>query len=312
MEKIICIVGPTASGKTGLSIRLAQALGGEVLSCDSMQIYQGMGIGTAKVTPAEMQGVQHHMLDLIQPSEDYSVSRFVTEAEPILQDILRRGKYAILTGGTGLYIDSLVAGRTFAPYPATGKRQELEALAARKGIGAVIALLEQFDPDSARRLHPSDQKRIIRAAEVYLETGQTITAHNARTRALPPRHEALWLGLDFESRQDLYARIDQRAAQMMAQGLLDEVRRLLAQGISPRATAMQAIGYKECLATLDRAMTEAEALAQICQASRRYAKRQLTWFRRNPAVHWILQTAAPDAEKTFSQALQIVSAFDKP
>ena len=277
-----------------------------------MQIYQGMDIGTAKVTPAEMQGVQHHMLDLIQPSEDYSVSRFVTEAEPILQDILRRGKYAILTGGTGLYIDSLVAGRTFAPYPATGKRQELEALAARKGIGAVIALLEQFDPDSARRLHPSDQKRIIRAAEVYLETGQTITAHNARTRALPPRHEALWLGLDFESRQDLYARIDQRAAQMMAQGLLDEVRRLLAQGISPRATAMQAIGYKECLATLDGAMTEAEALAQICQASRRYAKRQLTWFRRNPAVHWILQTAAPDAEKTFSQALQIVSAFDKP
>ena len=123
MEKIICIVGPTASGKTGLSIRLAQALGGEVLSCDSMQIYQGMDIGTAKVTPAEMQGVQHHMLDLIQPSEDYSVSRFVTEAEPILQDILRRGKYAILTGGTGLYIDSLVAGRTFAPYPATGKRQ---------------------------------------------------------------------------------------------------------------------------------------------------------------------------------------------
>ena len=312
MEKIICVVGPTASGKTGLSIRLAQALGGEVLSCDSMQIYQGMDIGTAKVTPAEMQGVQHHMLDLIQPSEDYSVSRFVTEAEPILQDILRRGKYAILTGGTGLYIDSLVAGRTFAPYPATGKRQELEALAARKGIGAVIALLEQFDPDSARRLHPSDQKRIIRAAEVYLETGQTITAHNARTRALPPRHEALWLGLDFESRQDLYARIDQRAAQMMAQGLLDEVCRLLAQGISPRATAMQAIGYKECLATLDGAMTEAEALAQICQASRRYAKRQLTWFRRNPAVHWILQTAAPDAEKTFSQALQIVSAFDKP
>ncbi len=312
MEKIICVVGPTASGKTGLSIRLAQALGGEVLSCDSMQIYQGMDIGTAKVTPAEMQGVRHHMLDLIQPSEDYSVSRFVTEAEPILQDILRRGKYAILTGGTGLYIDSLVAGRTFAPYPATGKRQELEALAAREGIGAVIAMLERFDPESAQRLHPSDQKRIIRAAEVYLETGQTITDHNARTRALPPRHEALWLGLDFENRQDLYARIDQRAAQMMAQGLLDEVRCLLAQGISPRATAMQAIGYKECLATLDGAMTETEALAQICQASRRYAKRQLTWFRRNPAVHWLLQPAVPDAEKTFSQALQIISAFDTP
>lgn len=300
MEKIICVVGPTASGKTGLSIRLAQALGGEVLSCDSMQIYQGMDIGTAKVTPAEMQGVQHHMLDLIQPSEDYSVSRFVTEAEPILQDILRRGKYAILTGGTGLYIDSLVAGRTFAPYPATGKRQELEALAARKGIGAVIALLEQFDPDSARRLHPSDQKRIIRAAEVYLETGQTITAHNARTRALPPRHEALWLGLDFESRQDLYARIDQRAAQMMAQGLLDEVRRLLAQGISPRATAMQAIGYKELARALTQGGDLAQAVEEVKRRSRQYAKRQLTWFRRDPNIEWILL----EKDQDFSSVIQ--------
>lgn len=310
MEKIICIVGPTASGKTGLSIRLAQALGGEVLSCDSMQIYQGMDIGTAKVTPAEMQGVRHHMLDLIQPSEDYSVSRFVTEAEPILQDILRRGKYAILTGGTGLYIDSLVAGRTFAPYPATGKRQELEALAARKGIGAVIALLEQFDPDSARRLHPSDQKRIIRAAEVYLETGQTITAHNARTRALPPRHEALWLGLDFESRQDLYARIDQRAAQMMAQGLLDEVRRLLAQGISPRATAMQAIGYKEFVDALDGRCTIEEAADLVRQSSRRYAKRQLTWFRRNKAIHWLIRETGDTGREILENARRIVSDFD--
>ena len=190
MEKIICIVGPTASGKTGRSIRLAQALGGEVLSCDSMQIYQGMDIGTAKVTPAEMQGVQHHMLDLIQPSEDYSVSRFVTEAEPILQDILRRGKYAILTGGTGLYIDSLVAGRTFAPYPATGKRQELEALAARKGIGAVIALLEQFDPDfdlltlsemegdgswtPEPDLEVADQLLRFNAADVYQDPGRGV------------------------------------------------------------------------------------------------------------------------------------------
>lgn len=310
MEKIICVVGPTASGKTGLSIRLAQALGGEVLSCDSMQIYQGMDIGTAKVTPAEMQSVRHHMLDLIQPSEDYSVSRFVTEAEPILQDILRRGKYAILTGGTGLYIDSLVAGRTFAPYPATGKRQELEALAARKGIGAVIALLAQFDPDSARRLHPSDQKRIIRAAEVYLETGQTITAHNARTRALPPRHEALWLGLDFESRQDLYARIDQRAAQMMAQGLLDEVRHLLAQGISPRATAMQAIGYKEFVDALDGRCTIEEAADLVRQSSRRYAKRQLTWFRRNKAIHWLIRETGDTGREILENARRIVSDFD--
>ena len=182
------------------------------------------------------------------------------------------GEYAILTGGTGLYIDSLVAGRTFAPYPATGKRQELEALAARKGIGAVIALLEQFDPDSARRLHPSDESASSAPRRsIWRQARPSRPTMPAPGRCPPGMKRSGW-GLDFESRQDLDARIDQRAAQMMAQGLLDEVRRLLAQGISPRATAMQAIGYKECLATLDGAMTEAEALAQICQASRRYAK----------------------------------------
>lgn len=311
MGNIICIAGPTASGKTGLSIRLAQALHGEIISCDSMQIYRGMNIGTAKVMPEEMQGVRHHMLDVTEPSEDYSVSRFVSQADPILQDILRRGKCAILTGGTGLYMDSLIAGREFAPYPTTGKRQELEALAAEKGIDAVLTMLREFDPEAAARLHPSDQKRIIRAVEVYLETGQTITAHNARTSALPPKYNACWIGLDFEKRQDLYDRIDARAAMMMQQGLLDEVRALLASGVKPQATAMQAIGYKECLAALQGTMTQAEALAQLCQATRRYAKRQRTWFRRNPAVHWILQSAVPDAEKTFSQALQIISTFDK-
>ena len=178
---IICVVGPTASGKTKLSIELAKRYDGEVLSCDSMQIYRGMTIGTAKPTPEEMDGVPHHMIDVADPGEAFSVSRYVELADPILQDILARGKTCVIVGGTGLYVDSLIAGRSFTPFPETGKRQELEALAADKGIDAVLDILRRHDPDSAQRLHPSDQRRIIRAAEVWLETGKTITQHNRET-----------------------------------------------------------------------------------------------------------------------------------
>ena len=311
MGRIICIVGPTASGKTSLSVALAKALDGEVISCDSMQIYRGMDIGTAKVTPEERAGVPHHMIDIIDPREDFSVSRFVEMADTALRDILARNKYAILTGGTGLYIDSLVSGRVFAPYPSTGKRQQLEQLAAREGIGALIKMLEEFDPESARRLHPSDQKRIIRAVEVYLETGTTITQHNAQTRQIPAKYHPIWIGLDFTDRQDLYRRINLRVDQMLQAGLMREIRQLLSQGVPEHATSMQAIGYKEALAALHGQITEAQAADQIRQASRNYAKRQLTWFRKNTDVHWIYQPASPDPAEVFSQALQIISNFDR-
>ena len=312
MNNIICIAGPTASGKTALAATLAKELNGEVVSCDSMQVYKRMDIGTAKPTLEEMQGIPHHMIDVAEPWEDFSVSRYCDMAAPIVDDILSRGKTAVIAGGTGLYMDSLIRGNAFAPFPATGVRERLEAQADTVGMEAMLSQLRSVDPDAAGRLHLSDRKRILRALEVYLETGETITEHNRKTQAVPPRYSPIWLGLDFAQRGELYRRIDLRVSLMLEQGLVEEIRGLLADGIPEKATAMQAIGYKECLATLDGAMTEAEALAQICQASRRYAKRQLTWFRRNPAVHWILQTAAPDAEKTFSQALQIVSAFDKP
>ncbi len=302
IPSIICVVGPTASGKTGLSVALAKALGGEVLSCDSMQIYRYMNIGTAKPTKAEMDGVPHYMIDVIDPDEPFSVGRYVEMADPILQDILSRGKPCIICGGTGLYVDSLISGRTFAPFPETGRRQELEMLAEKRGIEAVLDLLRQYDPDSAARLHPSDQRRIIRAVEVYLETGKTITQHNLETQAIPPKYRPLWIGLDFTDRAELYARIDRRVDLMMQDGLMEEIQGLLANGLAPTATALQAIGYKEPMAALRGEMTMAEATDKIKQESRRYAKRQLTWFRRNKEMHWILQQEPTSLEKVLREA----------
>lgn len=303
---ILCVVGPTASGKTRLAVELAKALHGEVLSCDSMQIYRRMDIGTAKPTPEETQGVPHHMIDVIGPEEPFSVGRYVEMADPILQDILSRGKTCVLCGGTGLYADSLMAGRTFAPYPETGRRQELEALADREGTEAVLEKLRAVDPDSAERLHPGNRRRIIRAMEVYLETGKTITQHNLETQAVPPKYHPLWIGLDFTDRADLYRRIDRRVDLMMEEGLLDEIQRLLSDGVPPTATSLQAIGYKEPMAALRGEMTMEEAVEKVKQESRRYAKRQLTWFRRNKEIHWIMQEEPVDFQHTWQEVQQII------
>lgn len=207
-------------------------------------------------------------------------------------------------------MDSLIQGRTFAPIPQTGRREALERRADLEGTGALLAYLQSFDPEAAARLHPSDRKRIIRACEVYEETGLTISAHNAYTRTLPPRHQAVWLGLDFTDRAELYARIDLRVQQMMEQGLLQEVSRLLQSGISETATAMQAIGYKELVAALRGQCTVEEAVARIQQESRRYAKRQRTWFRRNSQIHWIYRTAQTDFSQILSEACRNIPFFD--
>ena len=308
MDKIICVVGPTASGKTGLAVELALRFGGEVLSCDSMQLYRSMDIGTASPTREEMRGVPHHMISVVDPAEDFSVGRYVEMAEPILRDILARGKTAVICGGTGLYVDSLLSGRTFAPCPSTGRREELENMADEEGIEAVLAYLRTFDPASADRLHPSDRRRIIRAAEVYLETGKTITEHNEETKKIPPKFTAAWIGLDFLDRADLYRRIDRRVELMMEEGLLGEIRALLDSGVPAGATSLQAIGYKEPMAALRGEMTMDEAVAKIQQESRRYAKRQLTWFRRNKAIHWIVQPAVPSASDNLRDALTYLAS----
>ena len=304
MDRIICVIGPTASGKTKLAVHLAKAYDGEVVSCDSMQIYKHMDIGTAKPTPEEMEGVRHHLIDIIEPGEDFSVGKYVQLADACVQDILSRGRTVIIAGGTGLYVDSLISGRTFAPVPQTGKREALEARMREAGGEAMLEALRAVDPEAAQRLHPADEKRIIRALEVYEETGKTITQHNLETQAIPPRYRPVWLGLDYADRAVLYRRIDLRVDLMLQAGLLDEIRALLAIGVSPDTTAMQAIGYKEFFGALDGSCTLEEA-AELCkQRSRNYAKRQLTWFRRNPEIRWLRLTGQEDFSAVLAAARQ--------
>ena len=309
MNPIICLAGPTASGKTALAVELAKEFDGEVVSCDSMQVYRRMDIGTAKPTKEEMQGIPHHMIDVASPEEDYSVSRYCAQAAPIVEDIVARGKTAIIAGGTGLYMDSLIQGNDFAPFPSTGVRQRLEAQADAEGLEAMADWLRSVDPEAAERIH--DRKRILRALEVYLETGETITEHNRRTQAIPPRFTPVWLGLDFEDRQQLYDRIDLRVTKMLEMGLLEEIRELLASGVPEKATAMQAIGYKEFVDALASRETLEAAADQVRQSSRRYAKRQLTWFRRNKAMHWLIREKQTTGEDIFRSARQVLREIDK-
>ena len=311
MDNIICIAGPTASGKTALAVALAKELGGEVVSCDSMQIYKYMNIGTAKPTAAEMQGIPHHMLDVAEPTEDFSVSRYCEMATPIVDDILSRGKTAIIAGGTGLYMDALIRGNSFAPCPSTGMREKLEIQADAEGMETMLALLRSIDPDAAARLHTADRKRILRALEVYYETGQTITAHNRKTQEMPPRYRPIWFALEDTDRAELYARIDRRVDRMLEDGLLDEIRELLARGIPEKCTAMQAIGYKEFVAALNGLCDLEIAAQQVKQASRHYAKRQLTWFRRNSAIHWLRREKGEKNPEILDRARQILAEFDK-
>ncbi len=304
--KILVITGPTASGKTALAVELAKAHNGEVVSADSMQIYRRMDIGTAKPTPGEMQGIPHHMIDVADPEEDFSVARYVDMAAAAVDSVLARGRLPILAGGTGLYIDSLLSGRTFAAFDEVSPlRAQLEARYAREGGPALLRELAQADPDTAARLHPNDAKRIVRALEVWLSTGKTITQHNRDTAALPPRYRALTLTLDFQRREDMWARIDRRVDQMMAAGLAEEVRALLRSGVPERCTAMQAIGYKEMAAALRTGGDTAAAAEEIKLRSRQYSKRQRTWFRRNPQARPIFWGPEPD----FADVLQRSTAF---
>ena len=308
MNSIICIAGPTASGKTALAVELAKELQGEVVSCDSMYVYKRMNIGTAKPTLEEMQGIPHHMIDVAEPEEDFSVSRYCEMAGPIVDDIVARGKTAIIAGGTGLYMDSLIRGNAFAPFPSTGVRERLEQETDEIGMEAMMQRLRAIDPEAAQRIH--DRKRMVRALEVYYETGETITAHNLRTQAIPPKYTPLWLGLDFEDRAELYRRIDLRVDIMLQAGLLEEIRDLLASGIPAKATAMQAIGYKEFVAALNGSCTIEEAAREVKQASRRYAKRQLTWLRRNKSFHWLMRQNGESGEEILEKARRVLRNFD--
>lgn len=300
--KLICVVGPTACGKTKLGVLLAKRYNGEVVSCDSMQIYRGMTVGAAAPTAAEMEGIPHHMLAVADPAEDWSAARYAAAATPVVEDILARGKRPVVVGGTGLWMDALLRGHGFAPGAAGGKvRAELETRLARDGIAPLLEELRRADPISAQKLHPADEKRILRALEVFRETGKPISAHNAEERALPPRFGAVKIGLRFADREDMKQLIDRRVDAMVNAGLLDEARALLRLNLPPGATSMQAIGYKEFAGVLTGEKTEAEAVEEVKLRSRQYAKRQLTWLRRDQSIHWI------EWEKTrdFVRAMQI-------
>lgn len=304
---ILVICGPTASGKTALAAELALRLGGEVVSADSMQVYRRMDIGTAKPTAEEMRGVPHHMLDVADPSENYSVARYVADAVPIVDGILARGRLPIVAGGTGLYIDNLIAGRRFAPFrPDSGLREQLQGRVRAEGLPALRAELERVDPEAAGRIHPNDEKRTLRALEVYLSTGETISQHDRDSRALPNRYTPLTIALNFQERPWLWERIDRRVDEMMARGLEGEVEALLAAGVPRDCTAMQAIGYKEIAAALSEGRPAREGAEEVKLRSRQYAKRQLTWFRRNSQAYWLNWEKIPDLAAAADFSTQLV------
>ena len=301
-NRLICICGPTASGKTALSVALAQQLHTEIISADSMQIYRGMDIGTAKPTMQERQGVPHHLLDVCAPGETFSVARYVELADAAAQDILSRGMVPVIAGGTGLYMDALIECSTFSGDETDLTiREKYQRMAAEQGNEAVHACLAAVDPEGAERLHPNNLKRVIRALEVYEQTGMTIDAFNRLHKRPAPKYQAIKIAVCPAERQTLYDRIDRRVDQMLEDGLLDEIRRLLDAG-ALAGTAAQAIGYKELLSYLLEGQPLDECVALLKQRSRNYAKRQLTWLKRDDNIHWIYYNKGEELPSILQEA----------
>ncbi|MCR5138190.1 MAG: tRNA (adenosine(37)-N6)-dimethylallyltransferase MiaA [Oscillospiraceae bacterium] len=281
-KQLLVVAGPTASGKTALGIELAGRLGGEIVSADSMQIYRGMDVGTAKATPEERAEIPHHMLDILEPGENYSVSRYVEDAKAVCERLFSQGKQPVLVGGTGLYIDALLAGRDFAgAQEDRALRTALTAEYDEMGGEEMLRRLRTVDPERAGKLAPTDRRRIVRALEIHALTGLSASEHDRRSRLIPPAFDSLYVVLDFADRAALYARIESRVDRMCREGLFEETAELLRRGIPEESTCMQAIGYRQAALALRGEIGREEAVTLIKQATRRYAKRQMTWFRRH-------------------------------
>lgn len=307
-QKLICIAGPTASGKTALSIALAKLLDTEIISSDSMQLYRGMDIGTAKPDMAERDGVVHHMFDVAEAGETFSVARYQQMADACAQEILSRGRIPIVCGGTGLYLDALIDGSTFSGDETNLEaREKYNAIAREQGAHALHEMLRKVDPESAERIHENNVKRVVRALEVYEQTGMTIGEMNAKNKRPEPKYDAILFALCPTERQTLYDRIDRRVDQMVELGLLEEARRLLEQG-RLTGTAGQAIGYKELVPYLQGQATLSDCLDTLKRASRNYAKRQLTWLRRDGRVNWIYYNSAEEFPAILQQVTEILTA----
>ncbi len=290
--KILAVVGSTASGKSALALSLARRLGGEIVSCDSMQLYRRMDIGTAKPTKAEREAVAHHLIDAVDPCESFSCADYVAAASRAAREINARVKLPIFCGGTGLYLDACLRGGGFEETVTDlSLRAELAAFAEEHGNHALHERLARIDPDGAAAIHENNVKRVIRAIEIYETTGMTKTEADRRSRLIDSPYDATVIGLRYPEREILYARIDSRVDQMLEQGLLEETRALLAQGVFEKnRTAAQAIGYKELLAHLRGEESLAEAVERLKAATRHYAKRQMTWFSAKEYVRWIDMT----------------------
>ena len=308
-NKLIAVVGPTASGKTALSIEIAKRVSGEVVSCDSMQVYKGMDIGTAKPDEDEKCGIFHHMIDIIRPDEPFSVAEFVWRARECIDDCIARGKVPVLAGGTGLYMDSVLNNIDFADFKSDPKfRAEMQARAEESGNDALHRMLAEKDPEAAKRIHPNNVRRVIRALEVCHVTGKTFTQVNAESRR-EPVYDTLILGIDTD-RDLLYEKIDKRVEIMLEKGLVAEVQGLYDSDIGRDTTAMQAIGYKEIFEYLEGKTGLFEAVEKIKQESRRYAKRQLTWFRRNEEIDWVRLDKRESLEQILGKCFTFLNKAD--
>lgn len=303
---VVAVVGPTASGKTKLGVDIALKFNGEVVSADSMQIYLGMSIATAKPTLEEMRGIPHHLIDFLPPEQGYSVARYVEDAKASIADITARGKLPVLVGGTGLYVDALLGGIRFAEEPGTPEiRAQLYDQATQVGNEAMHAMLAQIDPEYAKGLHPNNLGRVLRAIELYRTTGKTMSEQLKSSREKPSDYVPIMLGLSFSDRAQLYERIDRRVDMMLQQGLLEEVRAFY-ETHNPR-TAAQAIGCKEFLGYLSGEKTLEECTEDLKRETRRYAKRQLTWFKRNTRISWLNHNAFDSYQALLDKACCIIS-----
>ncbi len=296
MKNLVILTGPTAVGKTSLSIQLAKAVNGEIISADSMQVYKYMDIGTAKITKEEMAGVKHHLIDCLEPTEDFHVVKFKELAEDAMEDIYKRGKLPIICGGTGFYIQALLYNVQFTENTVDYKyREELEEIAKVQGTNYLHAMLSEIDPDSASNIPAANIKRVIRALEYFHETGERFSIHNEREKNRTSPYNFSYFVLN-DQRDLLYDRINKRVDKMLEDGLVDEVKKLMTLGVRKGMTAFDGIGYKEILMALEEDGTHNDVIAEIKQNSRHYAKRQLTWFRREKEVTWLDKSKYSDQE----------------
>ena len=309
MNTLIAIVGPTGCGKTELSVALAKKTGAEIISCDSMQVYRGLDIGTAKVTEEEKCGVPHHLIDIISPFESYSVSDFCADAKACAKEIFKKGRPAIVVGGTGLYVDSFIKDTDFNEGASADEaiREELSLFAEKNGAHALHEMLRDIDPESAASIHENNIKRVIRAIEYHRTTGETISEHNRKTKEKPSPYRYVYIFLT-RNREELYERIDKRVDLMMQKGLLSEVWTLFEMGLSKKHTAMQALGYKELMWYIEGRCTLSEAVRILKRDSRRYAKRQLTWFGRNKEANIVNLSDFSSQGEVLERVLDILTA----